>query len=215
MPLIASVDYPARRIILGIDSVGPAEIDPIDIYKEYRGRRQLNTDDGQNYDPLISPQGNESIGGGERTPEFTNLATGVKIVPFDAEQIIRITGFLISTADGLQGTALFDRSSIVSAVDIDYFPPATKIVEVSVSSGSGLSSAQATQLSDLHTRLSTSRAAALDLLQDISDRVAKLARRIGIGGTARYTDTSITTGSESYTITENGENDYSVSEDLP
>mgnify|MGYP000647889514 CR=1 FL=1 len=43
--------------------------------------------------------------------------------------------------------------------------------------------------------------------------LAKLGRTVGIGGTARHTATSITTDSESYTITQNGEQDYSVSED--
>ncbi|MEM9116886.1 MAG: hypothetical protein AAGD09_03275 [Cyanobacteria bacterium P01_F01_bin.56] len=164
MPLISSINYPARRIAFGIDSVGLTEIDPIDIYKEYRARRQLNTDGGQNFDPLISAFGNQSVGGGERTAEYTNLATGVKIVPFDAEQIITITGFLVSTADELQGRELFDRSTILANVDIDYFPPATKIVEVSVSSGSGLSPAQSTQLADLHGRLTVQRATNLDNL---------------------------------------------------
>lgn len=152
MALIASVNYTSRRIFLGIDSVGLAAIDPINIYKDYRGRRASNIDNGQNFFPLITPRGNQSIGGGERTPEFTNLATGVRIVPYDANQIIKITGFLISQEDELQGNALFDRSGLVSSIDIDYLPPATKIVEVNT--GSGLTSEQATQISTIFNDVS-------------------------------------------------------------
>lgn len=214
MALIASVNYVTRRIALSIDSVGLSSIDPIDIYKEYRARRQLNTDGGQNFDPLITAFGNQSIGGGDRTPEFTDLATGVKVIPYDADQIIRITGFLVSTADGVSGSALFDRSTIIAAVDIDYFPPATKIVEVSTG---GLSGEDKTNLATAAAQATTAATNSTTLLNrwtaTLSETLAKMGRRLGIGDTARHTATSITTSQESYTITQNGENDNSVSED--
>jgi hypothetical protein len=143
MPLIASENYTTKRIYLGIDSVG-VDVQPIDIYTEHRERRRLNASGQRKFQPMVRAFGNQQIGPTKFTPRFTNLMAGVRIVPYDTTHSLLIRGSLISTADSLEGRDLFDRSSLVASVDIDYQPPQVEII--TVSTGSGLSSGQAAQL---------------------------------------------------------------------
>ncbi|HMA78370.1 MAG TPA: hypothetical protein VKP88_04545, partial [Candidatus Paceibacterota bacterium] len=77
---------------------------------------------------------------------------------------------------------------------------------------SRLTEQRATNLDDIPT-ITTNTATMLTRWTDaLATTLAKMGRRVGIGGTARHTTTAITTDSESYTIAQNGENDYSVSE---
>lgn len=133
MPLVASVDYPTKRIFLGIDSVG-VDVFPIDIYKEMRERRRLNADNDRSFFPLIVGFGNEPAGP-SNTPRYADLAAGARIVPFDTDHILSIRGNLISRADSIAGADCFDRSSLVNEVDIDYQPPQTEIIIVTTGSG--------------------------------------------------------------------------------
>lgn len=152
MALIESIYYPNRRVYLTDENIG-INIQPIDWYKEIRTRRRLNLDNGKKFYPLINAFGNQSIGGSKFTPRFVNLATGVRIVPFDATSKLDIRGGLISIDDGLEGADLFDRSDLVSSVNVDYQPPQVEIIQVN--SGSGLSSSQASQLASLAATLSS------------------------------------------------------------
>ena len=146
MPLVAAVDYPNKLIFLGADSVG-VEVLPIDIYKEMRERRRLDQDDDRSFFPMVTAFGNEDIGGGVSTPRYTNLADGVRIVPFDVDHSLLIRGNLISTAEGLAGRDLFDRSTLTSEVDIDYQPPQVEII--TVATGGALTALQEAQLAEL------------------------------------------------------------------
>lgn len=148
MALIASEDYVNKRIYLGIDSVG-VEVLPMDIYKEHRQRRRLNSNNERFFSQMVSAFGNEQIGTNKFTPRFTNLAEGVRIVPYDTTQSLLIRGSLVNTRESLEGRDLFDRSSLVASVDIDYQPPQVEII--TVSSGSGLSNAQDTSLSRIES----------------------------------------------------------------
>lgn len=148
MPLISHEDYPNRRIYLSIDSVG-VNVHPIEIYREHRARRQANANGEQNFLPLVFASGNEQIGPAKFTPRFTDLASGVKLVPYDTTHSLLIRGALISKADSLEGRDLFDRSSLLSSVDIDYQPPQVEII--TVSTGSGLSTEQDSKLSSINT----------------------------------------------------------------
>ncbi len=130
MALIASENYTTKRIYLGIDSVG-VDVLPIDIYIEHRERRRLNASGQRKFRPMISAFGNEQIGPAKFTPRFTNLAAGVRIIPYDTTHSLLIRGALISTADSLEGRDLFDRASLVASVDIDYQPPQVEIITVS------------------------------------------------------------------------------------
>jgi len=143
MALIASENYVTKRIYLGIDSVG-VDVQPIDIYTEHRARRRLNASGQRKFRPMVRSFGNQQIGPTKFTPRFVNLAAGVRIVPYDTTHNLLIRGALISTADSLEGRDLFDRSSLVASVDIDYQPPQVEII--TVSTGSGLDAGQAAQL---------------------------------------------------------------------
>jgi len=134
--LIEREDYPNRRIYLSVDSVG-VNLLPVDIYREHRERRRLNASGERLFLPMVSAFGNQQIGSGKRTPRFTDLASGVKIIPYDTTHIVPVRGALISTADELEGPDLFDRAGLVSVVDIDYQPPQVEII--TVPTGGGLS----------------------------------------------------------------------------
>lgn len=134
MPLVASTDYPNKRIILHADSVG-VDIQPIDIYIELRAERRL-TESKRQFDVLMRAFGNDPAGP-TNTPRFANLTNGVRIVPYDASHVLSIVGALINTDEGLAGTDLFDRSSLSPGVevDIDYQPPQVEIIYVNTGSG--------------------------------------------------------------------------------
>lgn len=135
MPLIASENYTSKLIFLSADSVG-VDLNPIDIYREHRERRRLNANSERGFSPMVSAFGNEPAGP-SNTPRFTNLATGVRLVPFNTSHELSIVGALISTADGLAGADLFDRTplSVGVEVDINYAPPQVEIIEVNTGSG--------------------------------------------------------------------------------
>ena len=146
MPLIASEDYVNKRIFLGVDSVG-VDVLPIDIYKEHRERRRLNANDERYFPAMVSALGNQQIGPTKFTPRFTDLASGVKIVPFDTTHALRIRAALVSIEDQLEGADLFDRSSLLANVDIDYQPPQVEII--TVATGGALTSEQDSRLTTL------------------------------------------------------------------
>lgn len=143
MSLIASEDYSNKRIFLSADSVG-VDVLPIDIYREHRARRRLNANNERNFSAMILAFGNEQIGAAKFTPRFTNLASGVKIVPYDTTHALRIRAALISVQDQLEGADLFDRSSLLASVDIDYQPPQVEII--TVPTGGALTSEQDSRL---------------------------------------------------------------------
>lgn len=134
MALVASTDYSTKRIFLGPDSIG-VNILPIDIYKEVRAERRLNTTKRTFY-PMIRSFGNEPAGP-SNTPRFTVLESGVRIVPYDASATLLVTGALISTTEGLAGADLFDRSPLSPGVevDIDYQPPQVEIITINTGGG--------------------------------------------------------------------------------
>lgn len=146
MPLIATEDYPNRRIYLSIDSVG-VDVLPVALYTEHRQRRRLNANGERLFSPMISAFGNEQIGSNKFTPRFTNLASGVKIIPYDTTHNLLIRGSLISTEDRLEGRDLFDRASLLSIVDVDYQPPQVEIL--TVNTGSGFTATQDDRLREL------------------------------------------------------------------
>lgn len=144
MPLVASVDYTAQRIFLGIDSVG-IDVDVIVIYTEMRERRRLNLDNDRKFDPMIRSQGNEPAGP-TNTPRRAVLESGVRIVPFDTSHQLRLRGpSLVSIAEGLAGRDLFDRLplSVGVEVDIDYQPLQVEVIEKGTS---GLTASEAADL---------------------------------------------------------------------
>ena len=143
MALVASIDGPSRRIFLSADSVG-VDVHPMDIYKEVRALRRLD-ESLRKFSVFLEGRGNDPKGAGAFTERFVRQLAGTRIVPFDASHTLKVTGTII-TDDGQSGIACFDRSllSVSTVVDIDYQPPQVEVIVIS--SGSGLSPAQAQTL---------------------------------------------------------------------
>lgn len=117
MPVVASVDYPAKRIYLSVDTLD-AVLDTMDVYKEVRALRRL-TDEHQKYRPIIVAGGNvEKITGITFTQPYVQLLHGCRIVPFNAVHKIKVIRDTF-TDDGLAGRDCFDRSSLAVNVDVD------------------------------------------------------------------------------------------------
>lgn len=130
MTVIANIDGLARRIYLHSDTVG-SSINPIEIYKEMRTLRR--TDETlRKWALFMSASGNVSKGGGKFTERYVTLLNGTRIVPFDTDHELTITGTVI-TDDGTEGIAAFDRSSLnlSTVVDINYVPPQVEVITVS------------------------------------------------------------------------------------
>ena len=132
MPVVASVDYPNKRIFLHADTVG-VDLDTIDVYREVRERRRTNEAD-RRFKPMIIAGGNiEKISGQTFTPRFVQLLFGCRIVPFDTTQQLRLIRDTF-TDDGFAGRDCFDRSSLspTTQVDIDVDFPEIEIRVVTV-----------------------------------------------------------------------------------
>lgn len=154
MTVIASIDGASRRIFLHADTVG-ALVNPMDIYKEMRTLRR--TDESlQKWSLFMSASGNVPKGGGKFTERLVTLLNGTRIVPFNTDHALTVTGTII-TDNGTEGIAAFDRSplDITTTVDINYVPPQVEIIQVS--SGSGLSNAQNERLFATATQLTATK----------------------------------------------------------
>lgn len=137
MAYIASEDYTNKRIYLHPDTFSMVEIDLINVYQEHIIRRKLNVNGERNFTKMVLAFGNEDIGG-EFTPRYVDLQQNVRLVPHDASHTPLITPTpLISRAESLSGSALFDRSSLTGGVevDIDYRPEKTGFRVVNTGSG--------------------------------------------------------------------------------
>lgn len=136
MPLIDTIDGPARRIYLGVDSVS-ADVVPMDIYTEMRTLRR--TDENlRKYDLFLSGEGKVPKGGGTFTERYVQCLLGTRIVPYDTSHTLKIVSAII-TDDGQQGIACFDRSPLSPAtlVDIDYQPQQVEVIEIITGGGIG------------------------------------------------------------------------------
>lgn len=138
-------DTSPRKIYLDASTVGQ-EIHPIDLYKEMRELRRTN-ESLRNYDIFMSAFGNVSKGGGKFTERYVRL-NNARIVPFDTDQTITITGTII-TDDGKEGVLCFDTSplSVGTSVNINYVPPQVEVIKIAT--GSALTVDESTQLKEI------------------------------------------------------------------
>ena len=143
MAIIASIDPAARRIFLHADTVG-ADVHPIDIYREMRTLRK-DDETLRAYDVFMQAYGNVAKGGGKFTERYVQLINGTRIVPFDTDHELTITGTII-TDDGQEGIAVFDRTSldVSTVVDINYVPPQVEVIVI----GGGGSAPTAQEVAD-------------------------------------------------------------------
>jgi len=137
MALIDHIDGPNRDIYLSIDTVNTS-IHPIDIYKEMRVLRK-NNEALRKYDVFLSAFGNVPKGGGKYTERYVVENSGTRIIPYDSDHFLTITGTII-TDDGGEGIVCFNREALSAStvVDLNYVPPQVEII--TVNTGSGVSS---------------------------------------------------------------------------
>jgi hypothetical protein len=149
MPLVASVNYPDKRIFLSADSVG-VDLDTIAVYREVRALRAV-TEAHQNFDPIIEAGGNiTKIPGVSATPAYARLLHGCRIVPYNVSHSIRLIRDTF-TDDGLAGRDCFDRTPLSAsvAVDIDVDIAEVEIRYVTTGGGVVLTQSQADKLMSL------------------------------------------------------------------
>jgi hypothetical protein len=132
--IIDYIDGPNRRIYLHADTVN-ADVHPIDIYKEMRTFRRVD-EDLRKYDVFLQAFGNIPKGNNKFTERYVACLLGTRIVPFDVDQELTITGVFI-TDDEQEGIACFDRTllSAATCVDINYVPPQVEVIIVTTGSG--------------------------------------------------------------------------------
>lgn len=117
MPLVASVDYAAKRIYLHADTVD-ASLDTLGVYREVRALRRTN-EAHRRYRPMIVAGGNiPKITGLTYTPAYSQLLYGCRIVPYNISHRVRLVRDTF-TDDGLAGRDCFDRASLSPTVDVD------------------------------------------------------------------------------------------------
>lgn len=130
MANVASVDYASQRLYLHADTVAGG-FDVIAAYFEVCALRAANVYGEQHYPNPLSAEGNIAKGGGRFTPRYGVLAAGWRLVPYDAAHLLRILVEILS-ADGISDVSVFDRSTVVSHVDIDIAYRQVEVVQVSV-----------------------------------------------------------------------------------
>lgn len=127
MPVVASFDWPNRRIYMA-----EATWHPLDVYREMRADRRLN-EYGRQFDPLVKYDGNVPKGGGKFTPRYMTMLQGAKIVPVDGgtEPITDVQGEIITDDQ----TPFIDVSSLTTKPQVNYAPAEAEIIEVMTGSG--------------------------------------------------------------------------------
>jgi hypothetical protein len=142
MPLVATWDYPNRRIVLD-PSTMDTDIDLLDVYREERTARK--TTEAHRKFPMMTEAlgGFDKIPGVSRFPSAVRMRLGARLVPHNASHSLRVIRDVFSD-DGLAGRDCFDRTtlSVGAAVDIDMDFPEVEIRLVSTSGGSGSTPAQ-------------------------------------------------------------------------
>jgi hypothetical protein len=136
MPIVASVDYVAKRIYLNSSSVNTS-IDTLEIYKEVRELRRT-TEAHRKFSPMIIAGGNiEKLPGLTATPIYVQLLFGCRIVPFNSAQSIKLIRDTF-TDDGFAGRDCFDRAGLTNQVDIDVDFSEVEIRYVNAGGGGGV-----------------------------------------------------------------------------
>jgi len=136
MALVASVDYPNKRIYLSATTVN-TDLDVLDIYKEVRNLRATTTSH-RGFKPIIVGGGNiTKIPGLTYTAPYVQLLYGCRIVPYNSKHKLRVIRDTF-TDDGYSGINCFDRTTLTHEVDIDIDVDKVEVREVATG-GSSLS----------------------------------------------------------------------------
>ncbi len=124
VPVIDYIDGEARRIYLlsGVDAFHWID----DIYREYVNLRA--TDESlRKWYPLMNAKGNESKGGGKYTPRYVTLLNGCRVIPYDENILINVTGEAITDNADVDPDP-FDTTTRVNPLKLYITPPAAEIV---------------------------------------------------------------------------------------
>lgn len=144
VPVVETWDGLNRRIYLKQGVTAYNWID--DIYKEYRYQRRIN-ESFRKWKALLMASGNNLKGGGKYTPRFITLLEGTKIIPYDENISIRVSGEAI-TDNADVDPELFDTSGRTQPLKLYIEPSEAEIIIIS--GGSALTTAQDERLTELH-----------------------------------------------------------------
>jgi len=124
VPVVESYDGAARRIYLkqGVDAFHWVE----DIYREYINER-ATVEDYQKWFPMLKCSGNEPKGGGKFTPRYVTMINGCRVIPYDENILITVTGEAITDNADVDPDP-FDTSSRTQPLKLYITPPAAEIV---------------------------------------------------------------------------------------
>ena len=165
MPQVASWDYPNRRFYLAFDTVANG-VDFAAAYLEERAYREASGGDVRGQRPMMSGEGFAAKGGGKRTERYVLLLDGARPVPYDTSHTLVMLVEPITKEenpdDALSGADVFDRSPLSPSSNVNIDVGYSQVEVITVSGGSGLDATQSTQLSNLHSRLTDTRAGHLD-----------------------------------------------------
>ena len=123
-PVIDSYNGETRRLYLkqGIERFHWIE----DIYREYINKRAID-ESFQKWAPLMKASGNEPKGGGKFTPRYVTLLEGTRIVPYDENILIEVTGEAITDNADVDPDP-FDTSTRTQPLKLYITPPAAELV---------------------------------------------------------------------------------------
>ena len=123
-PVINSYNGEIRRLYLkqGIERFHWIE----DIYREYINKRATD-EDFQKWAPFMKASGNEPKGGGKYTPRYITLLEGTRIVPYDENILIAVTGEAITDNADVDPDP-FDTSTRTQPLKLYITPPAAELV---------------------------------------------------------------------------------------
>jgi hypothetical protein len=125
VPVINYIDGATRRIYLlaGVDAFHWID----DIYREVLQMRATDVA-LQSWVPFLRADGNNPKGGGKYTPRYVTLLDGCRVIPFDENILINVTGEGITDNADVDPDP-FDTSTRVSPLKLYITPPAAEIVK--------------------------------------------------------------------------------------
>lgn len=123
-PVVDSWDGEARRIYLkqGVTTFHWIE----DIYREYIHER-ATVESLQKWAPLLKADGNNPKGGGKYTPRYVTMLSGTRVVPYDENSLIEVTGEAITDNADIDPDP-FDTSTRTQPLKLYITPPASELV---------------------------------------------------------------------------------------
>jgi hypothetical protein len=125
IPVVQTWNGETRRIYLKQGVTKFHWID--DIYKEYRNWRR--TDEGARvWEALLKADGNNPKGGGKFTARYITLLHGTRVIPYDENILIEVTGEAI-TDNADTDPDPFDTSGRTEPLKIYITPASTELVK--------------------------------------------------------------------------------------